>query len=86
MVRDYAKLRYALIPYLKQCAEDAYRSGMPIMRHMAPEFSNDPIAHTLDDQFMLEAITSLPRFRTGATERTVYLPEGVAANRREAGS
>ena len=77
VVRHYAKLRYRLIPYLKACAEEAYTNGTPILRHMHLEFPNEPGTEFIDDQYLLGPdLLVAPVFESGATQRTVYFPEG----------
>ena len=77
VVKQYAKLRYRLIPYLKQCAEEAYEKGVPIMRHLHLEYPEDPATLHIDDQFLLGPdLLVAPVFHAGSTERTVYLPDG----------
>lgn len=78
VVRRYAKLRYRLIPYLRQCAEEAYACGTPILRHLALQYPQDPIAPTIDDQFLLGPLYLVaPVFEPGSTSRTLYLPSGT---------
>jgi len=78
VVRNYAKLRYKLLPYYKKCAQEAYQSGTPIMRHMHLEFPSAPATQFIDDQFMIGAdLLMAPVFAAGATERSVYLPAGT---------
>lgn len=77
VVRDYARLRYKLMPYLKKCAEEAYRSGVPLMRHLHLEYPEDQVTEHVDDQYLLGPdLLVAPIFEEGATERTVYLPAG----------
>lgn len=77
VVRHYAKLRYRLIPYLKQCAEEAYTTGVPILRHLHLEYPNEPGTEFIDDQYLLGPdLLVAPVFEPGATERTVYFPSG----------
>lgn len=77
VVRHYAKLRERLLPYFKRCAGEAYASGVPLMRHMHLEFTDEPGTERIDDQFMIGAdLLVAPVFTPGATERTVYLPAG----------
>ncbi|MGD2173825.1 MAG: glycoside hydrolase family 31 protein [Candidatus Brocadiaceae bacterium] len=78
VVRRYARLRYALIPYLLAIGEESARTGVPMMRHMALEFPEEPNAHTLDDQYMLgPSLLVAPALREGVRSRPVYLPEGT---------
>jgi len=77
VVRHYAQLRYTLVPYLRQCAEESARTGLPILRHLALEFPDDPAVATIDDEYLLgPALLVAPVFEPGARERFVYLPAG----------
>lgn len=77
VVRRYAKLRYRLIPYLKECAEEAYAKGVPIMRHLHLERPEEPGTRFIDDQYFLGPdYLVAPVFEADATEREVYLPTG----------
>ncbi|WP_057914651.1 TIM-barrel domain-containing protein [Peribacillus muralis] len=77
VVRHYSQLRYSLIPYLLQAAEQAESLGLPIMRHLSIEFEEDPFVHAIDDQFLLgEHILVAPILEEGQAVRTIYLPKG----------
>ncbi len=77
VVRDYANLRYALMPYILNAAGEAAVSGFPLMRHMVLEFPDEPNIETLDDQYMFGAdILAAPVLAEGKTSRAVYLPKG----------
>ena len=77
VVKRYAKLRYRLIPYLKTCAQSAYERGTPILRHLALQYPHDPLATSIDDQFLLGPdYLVAPVFEAGATSRRVYFPDG----------
>lgn len=76
--RSYAQLRYRLIPWLLAQAGHACETGIPIMRHMALEFPDEPNSDTLDDQYMLgDALLAAPVMLDGARQRPVYLPQGT---------
>jgi alpha-glucosidase (family GH31 glycosyl hydrolase) len=78
IVRKYARLRYRLLPYILAAADETCATGVPIMRHMALEFPDEPNVHTLDDQYMLGAdLLVAPVLKEGATGRRVYLPAGT---------
>lgn len=78
IVRKYARMRYRLVPYLLSAAEETCRTGVPMMRHMALEFPDEPNVHTIDDQYMLGAdLLVAPVLVEGATSRRVYLPTGT---------
>jgi alpha-D-xyloside xylohydrolase len=77
VVRHYAQLRYTLVPYLRQCAEESSRTGLPILRHLALEFPDDPAVINIDDEYLLgPAVLVAPVMENGARERLVYLPAG----------
>jgi alpha-D-xyloside xylohydrolase len=77
VVRDYARLRYSLIPYLLAVAHEAVATGMPMLRPLALEYQGDPAAEQVDDQYLLgPSLLVAPILRAGAVERWVYLPEG----------
>ncbi|EMA59988.1 alpha-glucosidase [Halorubrum distributum JCM 13561] len=76
IVRDYAKERYRLLPYLYTYAERAARTGLPVMRPLVLEFEDDPAARAIDTQYLLgEELLIAPILRPGG-RREVYLPEG----------
>ncbi len=53
MFRDYAHLRYRLLPYLYSTAAQATCSGMPVMRAMSLVYSDDPAWDDVRTQYML---------------------------------
>ena len=53
MFKDYARLRYQLLPYLYSTAAQAARSGMPVMRAMAMVYTDDPAWDQVLSQYML---------------------------------
>jgi alpha-D-xyloside xylohydrolase len=78
IVAKYCRLRYSLNPYLLACAQESCRTGVPIMRHMALEFPDEPGAYALDEQYMLGPdLLVAPVLVEGARTRRAYLPAGV---------
>jgi alpha-glucosidase (family GH31 glycosyl hydrolase) len=75
--RRYAKLHTQLYPYLV-AADAAYRrSGLPLMRHLALAFPADAAAVAREDEYLFGPdLLAAPVFEAGATQRTVYLPQG----------
>ncbi len=75
--RDFARLRYHLIPYLYTYACLAAETGVPILRPMWLEFPDDPNTYALDLQYMFgsEILVAPIYNRTG--KRPVYLPAGT---------
>lgn len=76
LFREYARMRYHLLPYLYTYACLAAETGLPILRPMVLEFPDDPLTYTLDLQYMLgEHLLVAPIYNTSG-ERSVYLPAG----------
>jgi alpha-glucosidase (family GH31 glycosyl hydrolase) len=75
--RRYAKLRTQLYPYLAAAEEEYHRTGLPLMRHLALAYPDDPAAAARDDEFMFGPdLLAAPVVRPGETSRRVYLPAG----------
>lgn len=53
IVRDFARLRYRLLPYLMSAVGTAARFGWPVMRPMCLEYPDDPAMWHLDSQYLL---------------------------------
>jgi alpha-glucosidase len=80
-VTDIARARLGdrmrLMPYLYSLAEEAARTGAPILRPLVWEFPGDPAVENLGDQAMLgPSILVAPVVAAGATSREIYLPAG----------
>lgn len=76
LFREYAELRYGLVPYLYTLAEEAARTGIPVVRPLVLEYPEDRRTHDIDTQFLLgEDLLVAPVFEESG-ERSVYLPEG----------
>ena len=70
------KLRYRLIPYLKQTAEKASKTGLPVQRAMALAFPEQPVCHSFEQQFMCgDDLLVVPCVVPGGKIK-YYLPEG----------
>ena len=75
--RRYAKLRTQLYPYLASADDKYQRSGLPIMRHLALAYPDDPEATKREDEFLFGPdLLAAPVIEPGATRRTLYLPSG----------
>jgi len=76
IVREFARLRYRLLPYLWALASEASEAGVPVVRPMCLEFPDDPQAAGLDRQYMLGPnLLVAPVFNEEGHCR-VYLPAG----------
>jgi alpha-D-xyloside xylohydrolase len=76
IVREYARERYRLLPYLFSYAERAPETGLPVMRPLVLEFQDDRGVYGIGDQFLVgENLLLAPVFDAdGHVE--VYLPRG----------
>ncbi len=80
IVRRFINLRYSLLPYLQSAMLAASAKGVPIMRPMALELPDEPIAWGIDSQYLLGPdILVVPIFSSSAgwEETTVLVPHGV---------
>ena len=77
--REWIKLRYSLLPYLWQAGNDCAELGLPMLRPLALEFPADPIAVTMDDEYLLgHDLLVVPIFSDtmDSVNRRFYVPEG----------
>jgi alpha-glucosidase (family GH31 glycosyl hydrolase) len=75
--RRYARIHQALGPYLAGAATQAQATGLPLVRHLAIAYPDDPRAWAEEQQYMLgDDLLVAPVVQPGARERTVYLPKG----------
>jgi len=69
--KDYARLRYRLIPYIYSAAHNAALTGMPILRAMPLVLNEEPQIDHLVNQYMLGE-----HLLVGAFTNHMYLPKG----------
>jgi alpha-D-xyloside xylohydrolase len=74
--RDYARLRYRLLPYIYTYACLAAETSLPMLRAMVLEFPDDPSTYTMDLQYMLGAELLVAPVYTSTGRRPVYFPAG----------
>jgi alpha-D-xyloside xylohydrolase len=78
VLTQYDELRYRLLPYIYSVAWGVTNSGDTLMRALPLEFSSDPAAREVSDQFVFgPALLINPVTSEGATQRALYLPTGV---------
>ena len=79
VLAQYDELRYRLLPYIYSAAWGVTKNGETLMRALPLEFSSDPRAREVKDQFMFgPAFLINPVTTGGATQRTLYLPAGTS--------
>jgi alpha-glucosidase/alpha-D-xyloside xylohydrolase len=75
--KQYAELRYQLLPYVYTLAYQARQTGMPPMRAMWLHYPDDQRAQGMGTQFLWgRDMLVAPVFTKGAASRDVYLPKG----------
>ena len=81
IVRRYQKLRTQLVPYIFNAARQAHETGMPLMRAPLLHFPGDPAVWDVQREYMFGPdIYVAPIIEEGATQRTLYLPQGSWVN------
>jgi alpha-glucosidase (family GH31 glycosyl hydrolase) len=76
--RRYLDLRYRLMPYTYTLVRDAHETGMPLMRTLALNYSDDPEALDRSSEFLWgDDLLVAPVTREGARRWPVYLPRGA---------
>jgi len=72
---QFDELRYHLLPYIYSAAWGVTNNGDTLTRSLPLEFSSDPSARTIADQFMFgPALLINPVTTEGASQRSLYLP------------
>jgi alpha-D-xyloside xylohydrolase len=79
--RRYAQLHVSLFPYLYTFAEEATKTGLPIIRHLMLEFPDEPACYAAEYEYLLgDRLLVAPVVKQGATTRSLYLPKGAWVN------
>lgn len=77
VVRFFTRLKAKLMPYLYKTAIDTSRSGIPTMRSMVLEYTEDKTCHFVDKQYMLgDNLLVAPIFNEESIAE-YYLPKGT---------
>lgn len=77
VVRFFTKLKASLMPYLYKTAVDTSKTGIPMMRSMVLEYTDDRNCAYLDKQYMLgDQLLVAPIFNAQSLAE-YYLPEGI---------
>ena len=80
VLSHFTKLKHRLMPYIFAAACEASVNGVPVMRPMVLEFTDDPACDYLDRQYMLgERILVAPVFSENGSVK-YYLPGGIWTN------
>ena len=77
VIRAALELRYRLLPHLYTLAEQATRTGLPVLRPLALHHAGDEDALREDSQYLLgQGLMVAPVMAAGHRRRQVYLPAG----------
>ena len=76
VVREFANLRYRLLPYIYSLAQEAAETGMPVVRPLMLEYPDDPVAATVDYEYLLGPDLLVVPVLNPEGRVTVYLPDG----------
>lgn len=77
IAREYLNLRYKLLSYSYNLIRQTHDTGLSPMRAMWLHYPDDEKSVALGDQYMWgKNILVAPVYEAGASERTLYLPEG----------
>jgi len=80
VLKHFVELKCSLMPYIYGQSVVAHMTGVPVMRPMFVEFSEDPACHPLDTQYMLgESLLVAPVFSEDG-KVCYYLPQGRWTN------
>jgi len=74
--RKYAVLHMSLFPYRYAAAQEAARTGMPLMRALVLEYQDDARARTAKDEYLFGPDFLVAPVVDEGTQRPVYLPPG----------
>ncbi len=76
-LRFFTRLKMSLMPYIYSSAVETSKTGIPIMRSMVMEFTQDYNCHYLERQYMFgDSLLVAPIFNEEGIGR-YYLPEGT---------
>lgn len=75
--REAMELRMKLVPYLHAAFVRYNREGVPPFRALVMDYPEDSMTWSIDDQFLVGESLLVAPVVGAATEREVYLPEGV---------
>lgn len=76
-IEKYINLRYALLPYIYSTSWNNHKNGGTFMRAMSVAYPADTKTADMKDQYMFgNSLLVAPILSSGASNRSVYLPDG----------
>jgi alpha-D-xyloside xylohydrolase len=76
LYRKYAVLHMSLFPYRYAAAQEAAKTGLPLMRALVLNWQDDPRARTTKDEYLFGPDFLVAPILDEGIERSVYLPAG----------
>jgi alpha-D-xyloside xylohydrolase len=77
VARTFAAIKMRLMPYLWRIAEEAHKTGVPVLRAMVIEYPDDPACYGLDRQYMLGDSLLVAPVLSPDDSVEYYLPTGT---------
>jgi alpha-D-xyloside xylohydrolase len=77
VVREFARLRYRLLPYIYSLAKEAEATGLPVVRPLVLEYPDDPVAAAVDYEYLLGPQLLVAPVMNEEGRCLVYLPAGA---------
>ena len=74
--RRYSMLHMSLFPYRYAAAQEAARTGMPIMQALVLKYQDDEVARQTRNEYLFGPDMLVAPIVDQGTQRTVYLPKG----------
>ncbi|MBO5099258.1 MAG: glycoside hydrolase, partial [Clostridia bacterium] len=75
-VRELLKLRKRLVPMLKKAFKKYKKTGIPPVRALVMDYTDDKETYKIDDQYIFCDNLIVAPLTEKSDERKVYLPEG----------
>jgi len=76
-VKELFNLRMSFIPYLYSAFYQYHTKGIPPIRALVSDYTQDKNTYSIDDQYMFGESLMVAPMTQHKNKRTVYLPEGV---------
>jgi alpha-D-xyloside xylohydrolase len=77
VAREFGRLRYRLLPYIYSLAREAEATGLPVVRPLVLEYPDDPVAATVDYEYLLGPNLLVVPVMNEEGSCLVYLPPGA---------
>lgn len=74
--RQYANLRYRMLPYIYSEAVVCGQTSLPMLRALVLDYQDDPTTYTIDDQYLFGRNLLVAPILDDTDARRVYLPYG----------